>query len=83
MKRKRSAARTAPGTDVLLKRLGKRCRELRTAKGLTQQEAATQAGIMSTYLQVLERGTGNPTVAVLGALSKTYGVTLAELFAGV
>jgi transcriptional regulator with XRE-family HTH domain len=81
--RRRSSARIAPETAALLKRLGERCRELRAKAGLTQQTAAERAGIAATHLQVVERGTTNPTVAILAALARAYGVTLAQMFKGV
>jgi len=83
VKRKRkSAARTAPGTEALMVRFGKRCKALRAAADLTQQEAAARAGIAITYLQIVERGTTNPSLAILSALAKTYGVSLEEMFKG-
>ena len=58
-------------------------RVLRADAELTQQAAAERAGIAITYLQIVERGTTNPTVAILAALAKAYGVTLSEMFKGV
>lgn len=81
--RRRSPARTAPETAALVAALGKRCKELRLRAGLTQQDAASRAGIVMTHLQVLERGAGNPTIAVLAALARVYGVTLPEMFTGI
>lgn len=78
--RRRSTARSAPETTALVAALGKRCRELRKRAGLTQQDAASRAGIVMTHLQVVERGAGNPTIAVLAALARAYGVTLPEMF---
>lgn len=66
-----------------MKRLAKRCRALREERGLTQQRAAEMAGTSITYLQVVESGRGNPSLAILAALARAYGITLAELFDGV
>lgn len=81
--KRRSTARSAPETAALTAHLGARFKQLRADAGLTQQDAATRAGIVMTHLQVVERGTGNPTIAVIAALARAYGVTLQELFKGV
>lgn len=80
---RKSAARNTPETGAILERLAARCRELREAQGLTQQAAAEKARTSITYLQVVESGRGNPSLAILAALARAYGMTLAELFAGV
>lgn len=67
----------------MLLRLSERCRALRAAAGLTQQAAAEKAGLAVTYVQVIERGTTNPSLAILWALAKAYGVTLSEMLKGV
>lgn len=40
-------------------RFGKRVRELRLAKGLTQEELAERAGLHPTYIGGIERGERN------------------------
>ena len=54
-------------------------RELRKAAGLTQEALAAKAGIDGKYLQDIERGEANPTVAILVAVSGALGVAPAEL----
>ena len=81
--KRRSAARAAPETTALVASLGERFKAIRLRRGLTQQEAATRAGITLGHLQVVERGTGNPTIAVIAALARAYEVTLLEVFARV
>lgn len=76
-----SPARTHAATAALVRRLGKRLKALRTERGLTQAAAAGKAGITLGHLQVVERGTGNPTIAVLAALARAYAVDVPELFA--
>lgn len=61
------------------KRLGKNLRELRTAKGLSQEDFAFEAKIHRTYISDIERGARNPTVTVVEKLAKTLGVSLGSL----
>lgn len=67
----------------MLRRLSHRCKMLRAQAGLTQQAAAEKAGLAVTYVQVIERGTTNPSLAILWALAKAYGVTLSAMLEGV
>jgi transcriptional regulator with XRE-family HTH domain len=76
----RSAARHAPATKRIQKRLGKRIRALRQAQELTQEKAAERAQIDPKHLQEIEAGQHNVTLASLVGLAKALDVTLAELF---
>ena len=62
------------------KRFGKRVRELRQAKGLSQEELAHRAGVHRTYLGGIERGERNPALRNIAALAEALGLTLEELF---
>ena len=62
------------------KRFGKRVRELRLAKGLSQEELAYRAGVHRTYLGGIERGERNPALKNISAIAEALGVTLSELF---
>ena len=64
-----------------LKRLGKRLREARHARGLSQEQAAELIGVHAKYMPRLESGGANPTVATLVAASAAYGIALCDLFA--
>lgn len=55
-------------------------RKLRVAQGLSQEQLAVDAGVDRTYVGGLERGTANPTVAILDRLAATLSVHLSELF---
>jgi transcriptional regulator with XRE-family HTH domain len=63
--------------------LGARIRDLRKSTKLTQEGLAAKAGIDSKYVQDIERGEANPTLAMLVALAKALELTLAELVEGV
>ena len=62
------------------KRLGLRLRELREARGLTQEQAAEMIGIHAKYMPRVEAGRANLTVDVLIAASVAYEVALSDLF---
>jgi transcriptional regulator with XRE-family HTH domain len=53
---------------------------IRTERGKTQQEAATEADISMSYLAKLERGESDPTIAVARRLAEVLGATVDELW---
>lgn len=65
---------------VILKRFGDRVRELRLAKGLSQEELAHRAGIHWTYLSGIERGIRNPALKNIAKIADALAVSLSELF---
>jgi transcriptional regulator with XRE-family HTH domain len=69
--------------DVGLRRLGRRLRALRDARGLTQERLAERAGVDAKHYQALESGLSNVTFATLLAVARALGVSLSELFDGV
>lgn len=60
--------------------IGSRIRDIRTKKGLTQDELAEEMGINPKYLSGIERGKENPTMTTLINLAKALGVPIAEVF---
>ncbi len=70
----------APAIKRELKRLGRRLRELRTERGLSQEEAAELMGIHPKSMPRLEGGSTNPTVATLVAAAVAFKVPLRDLF---
>lgn len=77
--------------DESAARLGATIRRLRTARGLSQESLAYQAGITKNQLQLIESGrasgrkdeagSSNPRTATLSGIAGVLGVTVAELFA--
>ncbi len=62
------------------KSLGTRLRELRVAKGLTQEELADRAGLHRVHVTQLEGGRyQSPRLDTLGRLAKALGVSLGRL----
>jgi transcriptional regulator with XRE-family HTH domain len=58
---------------------GKRLRELRTSKGLSQEGLADLAGLDRTYVSSCERGERNLTIVSVSKLATALGVDPAEL----
>jgi transcriptional regulator with XRE-family HTH domain len=48
---------------------GRILRDLRTAKGLTQEEVAFRAGMSVPYLSDIERGRSSPSLSMLADLA--------------
>lgn len=55
-------------------------KRLRLERGLSQEALAHDAGIAMRHLGRIERGQGNPTVAVLGRLAGVLGVHPRDLY---
>jgi len=62
------------------KLIGMRIKELRRARGVSQEVVAEKMGIDSKYLGFIEQGRGNPTLAVLIKLAETLRVDIDQLF---
>ena len=60
-------------------RLGANLRNLRTAKGWSQEQFAFEAGIHRTYISDLERGARNPTIGMLEKIAVCLGVKAGSL----
>ena len=57
-----------------------RLEEMRTRKGLTQQELADLAGVSRQTIISLERGRYNPSITLAFRLARLFGVTVEDLF---
>jgi transcriptional regulator with XRE-family HTH domain len=66
----------------LVKVLGANVRRVRSAKGLSQEQLALDAGMKRSYLSDLERGTRNPSVRALERLAHALDVEAGELLKG-
>ena len=60
--------------------VGRRVRELRERRQLTQNELSAKAGISLKHLGELERGRGNPSLRSIHNLATALQVSLSELF---
>lgn len=63
----------------LLKRFGERVRNLRKARGLSQEAFASECGLDRTYVGGIERGERNVALRNLSAIATALGITLAQL----
>ena len=60
--------------------VGANIKRLRKERGLSQEALAGEAGLAMRHLGRIERGEGNPTVAVLGKLADVLGVRPTEFY---
>jgi XRE family transcriptional regulator, regulator of sulfur utilization len=60
-------------------RLGRNIRQLREARGFTQQQMAQMAGVPRATWANLESGSANPTLSVLDRVAHAFQVSLEEL----
>jgi transcriptional regulator with XRE-family HTH domain len=65
----------------LAERLGRNIRQLREARGVTQQQMSKLAGLPRATWANLESGVANPTLAVLNRVAAAFQVSLEELIA--
>lgn len=61
--------------------VGANIRRLRKERGLSQEALAGEAGLAMRHLGRIERGEGNPTVAILGRLAEVLGVLPTDFYA--
>lgn len=59
---------------------GKRIKNLRIERGLSQERVALNAGITPAYLGLVERGQRNATVNIVERICAAMNVSLAEFF---
>lgn len=60
-------------------RFGRKLREIRSQKGISQEELAERAGLHRTYVSSVERGERNISIMNIEKLARALGVTLADL----
>lgn len=65
---------------TVLARFGKTLRELRTERGLSQDELAARAGLDRNYIGMIERGERNPAIVNVVKIAEALDVPPSELF---
>lgn len=65
--------------NATLEKLALRLKELRRRANMSQQQLADEAGIEQSLIGNIETAKGNPTVSVLSAIAKAFGVPVYEL----
>lgn len=69
------------GPDDQQPSLGKAVRQLRDAKGWTQEELGDRAGIHMTWIRRIERGKTNPSWSTSKRIAQAFGIPHTELAA--
>lgn len=67
---------------MIEKELGKRIRELRNEKGLSQEKFALSIEMDRTYFASVEAGRRNISICNIKKIADGLGVSLSDLFAG-
>jgi transcriptional regulator with XRE-family HTH domain len=66
----------------ILQRFGSRVRQLRQARGLSQEAFADKCGLDRTYISGIERGKRNVALRNIESIARALGVSIAELSEG-
>ncbi len=64
---------------ILAKKFGKRVREMREKKDLSQEMLASKAGVHRTYVGMIERGEKNVTLNSAEKFARALGVKVRDL----
>ncbi len=65
--------------DPLLRGLGWRVRQLREAKGWTQEILAERVALDRSYVAGIEAGLRNPSIKAVAKIARGLGISLSEL----
>ncbi|MDL1896375.1 helix-turn-helix transcriptional regulator [Anaerolineae bacterium CFX7] len=65
---------------TILQKFGRRVRELRQAKGLSQEKLAELANLHRTYISSVELGERNVSLKNIEAFANALDVSITELF---
>ena len=68
--------------DEILRLFGERLRELRTERGLTQEQLAELAGVDRNYIGQIERGERNVALVNIVRIAQALKVQPADLLIG-
>ncbi len=63
----------------ILDKFGKRVRDERLQRGLSQEELAEKAELHRTYIGMIERGEKNITLINIGKIAKALAISVDEL----
>ena len=65
--------------QLLIEEFGKRIRQLRTERKLSQEELSFQTGFHRTYIGMVERGERNISLSNIGVFAKFFEMSVSEL----
>ncbi|HLJ90586.1 MAG TPA: helix-turn-helix transcriptional regulator [Candidatus Angelobacter sp.] len=69
--------------NEIQQQLGAKIRELRTKKGLSQEDFAFECKLHRSHLGEIERGEANVTLSTLLTIAHALGTSIASLFKGI
>ena len=69
-------------TSPLLEELGRRVRELRRERGMTQHDLADASGVSLRFLGQIESGDGNVSLSRLAEVARGLSVSVVALLGG-
>lgn len=75
----RQHCNTFAGMNIKEK-IGKRLRELRTAKGLSQEKFAFKCELDRTYIASIEQGRRNVSIANIEKIAKAFDMSVFDFF---
>jgi transcriptional regulator with XRE-family HTH domain len=64
---------------LLLNQFGQRIKELRTERGLSQEQLADECGFHRTYIGMVERGERNLSLSNVAVFAKFFKLSSSEL----
>jgi transcriptional regulator with XRE-family HTH domain len=65
--------------NEILTQFGKRVKELRSEKKLTQEQFAQKTGLHKNYIGMVERGERNPSLINIQVIAKGLEISISEL----
>ncbi len=68
---------------AILVKFGKKIREIRVKRGLSQEALADRASVHRTYIGMVERAEKNITLLNIQKLAKALKIDIRELFDGI
>jgi len=61
-------------------KIGRRLRELRAAKGLSQEKFSFECELDRTYIASIEQGRRNVSIANIEKIAKAFGISVSDFF---
>ncbi len=69
-------------SNRLQNRIGKRIRDIRISKGVSQSQLALMTSMTKSYMSEIEAGKNNLTLRTLQKIATSLGITLEDIFRG-
>ena len=69
-------------SEEILVKFGKRVKQIRLEKGLTQEQFAQKCGLHKNYIGMVERGERNPSLVNIDLIANGLEIEIWELMKG-